>query len=192
MLTQGWILTGCFDRGLRLTKRSDWRKDEYRSRSWWFNLNFSGLMHRIFSMKNISLHSAKSSFQSLFKTVANFSFDRLIGGTLSPSPLLPLSLVSCSWVGLLKFLVWGLAWKDIENVNWHRDHLRSSPIASDEISWMLFSLSCLTLNFNFTKTNLINDKKGRLTVKIWRFSSKTDFKEGLKSLPNCVLEDFQQ
>ena len=82
----------------RLTKRSDWRKDEYRSRSWWFNLNFSGLMHRIFSeyyslffKKNIFLHSAKNSFQSLCKTVTNFSFDRLIGGTLSPSPLLPLS-----------------------------------------------------------------------------------------------------
>ena len=189
VLTQGWLLAGCFDRGLRLTKRSDWRKDEYRSRSWWFNLNFSGLMHRIFSI-NYFLHSAKNSFQSLCKTVTNFSFDRLIGGTLSPSP--PLILVPCSCVGLWKFLVWGLAWKDIENVNWHRDHLRFSPLASDKISWMLFSLSCLTLTFNFTKTNLINDKKRSSDRQIWRFSSKTDFKEGFKSLPNCFLEDFQQ
>ena len=94
VLTQGWLLTGCFDRGLRLTKRSEkvwgWRKYEYRSRSWWFNLNFSGLMHRIFySITN------KPHILSFFKQISFCTRPKIL---FNPFARLWLTLALTDWL----------------------------------------------------------------------------------------------
>ena len=141
----------------------------YRSRSWWFNLNFSGLMQRIFPFCT---------------QVWIWLFDK----TLSPLPLLPLSLSHASELSLSKVLS-ALRWstkrmQKIAKIGWCG--LFESDICSslqpeqdsgymytsdrqkkffENIFWMLFSCSCLIFTFNFTKTNLINVKMGRLTIK---------------------------